>query len=65
MTAPDLETTLRTLLRTPEDIAAWYIAEYEAATGHTATEDDWAAARREVQKELLRITVEPRKERTP
>ena len=65
MSTPDLEATLRAVLRTPEDVAAGYIAEYEAATGHMATEEDWAAARREVQQELLRIAAERRKERMP
>lgn len=40
----DLARAVRQLIRTPQDLADWMIAEYEAATGMMATAEDRAYA---------------------
>jgi len=45
---PELEQTIRQLIRTPQDAADYLIAEFEAQTGETATEEDRAEALRSV-----------------
>ncbi len=42
----ELQAVVRSIVRTPEDVAAWWIADFEANTGMTATEGDWAEARK-------------------
>ncbi len=41
---------VRSIVRTPEDIAEWLIADFEANTGMTATEGDWAEARAQARE---------------
>lgn len=45
----EMQETLRKIARTPDDVADFMIAEFEASTGLTASAEDIAEARRMVR----------------
>jgi hypothetical protein len=46
------QSVVNRLVRSPEDLAAWNIARYEAETGNEATKGDWAEARADALKQF-------------
>ncbi len=46
----EMQAVVNRIVRSDEDRAAWMIAQFEAETGHEATDADWEAAREEVRK---------------